>query len=89
MKRLAFASIAVVLILSSCVDERDARITTAPTPPRVVSFNTQTGAGTSTVCTGYGKDLTAARAELQATPEDGDLQAKVASLDAMIADACQ
>lgn len=89
MKRFAFAAVAVVLILSACVDEQDtARITTAPKAPRAISANAQASGG-STVCKSYSKDLVSARTTLQASPEDGALQDKVASLDAMIADACQ
>ena len=89
MKRFAFASVAVVILLASCVDERENRVTTEPAAPRSVSTSVEIGGVASTVCAGYTKDLTAARAELQAAPEDVDLQAKVGSLDAMIADACQ
>jgi hypothetical protein len=46
------------------------------------------GATGSTICSGYTKDLAAAQEELKATPEDGERQQKVASLDAMVADAC-
>jgi len=42
----------------------------------------------STICTGYRKDLQAAQIELQVAPENTEVQEKVASLDAMVADAC-
>jgi len=90
MKSNVFLSIAAAILLSACTDEPEtSRVTSEPTGP-IARANIVAGGGqaVSTICTGYRKDLQAAQIELQVAPENTEVQEKVASLDAMVADAC-
>lgn len=89
MKRHAFVVIAALTLLSACADDPQIpRVTTEPMPAPLRMNAVSGGATGSTICNGYTKDLAVAQEELKATPEDGERQQKVASLDAMVADAC-
>lgn len=88
MRHLAFSAVAALALLAGCKDQPEQTPTEPAASVVTAEVRTPTQEGESTLCAAYRQRLGESRAALARSGPDESLKDKVATYEAVIADAC-